>query len=146
MLISKYTITYLRWINNKWCDICAKVILNNFLVLGVWRIKCVENNFVQKSKSEILSFTLFIKVKKEDILMKSLEKNRERKNCCRIKRMMAWEEVIAISLLIASIFLYVKGNISAEKIIKVWIYYFKFMKSMNEFFGSKYQKKSRYYF
>ena len=32
---------------------------------------------------------------------------------------MAWEEVIAISLLIASIFLYVKGNISAEKIIKV---------------------------
>lgn len=77
--------------------------------------------------------------------MKSLEKKRERKNCCRIKRMMAWEEVIAISLLIASIFLYVKGNISAEKIIKVWIYYFKFMKSMNELFGSKYQKKSRYY-
>lgn len=114
-------------------------------MLGVWGIKCVENNFVQKSKSEILSFTLFIKVKKEDILMKSLEKKRERKNCCRIKRMMAWEEVIAISLLIASIFLYVKGNISAEKIIKVWIYYFKFMKSMNELFGSKYQKKSRYY-
>lgn len=74
MLISKYTITYLRWINNKWCDICAKVILNNFLAFGVWRIKYVENNFVQKSKSEILSFTLSIKVKKEDILMKSLEK------------------------------------------------------------------------
>lgn len=44
-------------------------------------------------------------------------------------------DVIAISLLIASIFLYVKGNISAEKIIKVWIYYFNllFIKSFKNF-------------